>query len=206
MYNDCMRMRKKKWVSPFLENETEYLIENLTDLNTSLPIYVEIGMGMGDFITQSAMSNPDIFYIGLEKEEICVARAIKKAREAALSNFKVMLVDAGDIEELIPIKSVDRIYLHFSDPWPKKRQHKRRLTYKPFLNKYESILKDGGELIFKTDNEDFFNDSLEYFEQSRFKLKQINRNYLEDGEPMTAYQARFVAMGKPIYYAKYVLG
>lgn len=200
-----MRMRKKKWVFPFLDNETEYLIDNLNELDTSLPIYIEIGMGMGDFITQSANENKDIFYIGLEKEETCVARAIKKARDLELSNFKVMLADASNIEELIKPKSLDRIYLHFSDPWPKKRQNKRRLTYMPFLKKYETILKDDGDLIYKTDNEGFFEDSLLYFEQSNFKLIDINRNYINEKEPMTAYQARFVSMGKPIYYAKYSL-
>lgn len=200
-----MRMRKKKWVSPFLENEKDYLIEDLKNFSTSLPVYIEIGMGMGDFICESASQNKDIFYIGLEKEETCVARAIKKARDLELDNFRVMLADASNIEELINNKSIDRIYLHFSDPWPKKRQHKRRLTYMPFLNKYENILKDDGELIYKTDNEDFFNDSLEYFEKSNFKLKEIDRNYINESEPMTAYQERFVAMGKPIYYAKYSL-
>lgn len=206
MYNSvCMRMRKKKWVLPFLENEKEYLIENLNDLNTTLPIYIEIGMGMGDFIVESAIKNPDIFYVGLERVETCVARAIQKAQENKVGNFRVMLADASNIEDLIPNKSIDRIYLHFSDPWPKARQHKRRLTYMPFLSKYEKILKDDGELIFKTDNEGFFNDSLEYFEKSNFILKDINRNYINDDEPMTAYQARFVALGMPIYYAKYEL-
>ena len=206
MYNNvCMRMRKKKWVLPFLENEKEYLIEDLNDLNIEKPIYIEIGMGMGDFIVESAIKNLDIFYVGLERVETCVARAIQKAQENKVSNFRVMLADASNIEDLIPNKSIDRIYLHFSDPWPKSRQHKRRLTYMPFLSKYEKILKDDGELIFKTDNEGFFNDSLEYFEKSNFILKDINRNYINEDEPMTAYQARFVAMGMPIYYAKYEL-
>ena len=196
-------MRKKKWVSPFLDNETEYLIDNLNDIDISLPIYIEIGMGMGDFITQSALMNKDIFYVGFERDETCVARAIKKAKELELNNFKVMLADASNIEELIKPKFLDRIYLHFSDPWPKKRQHKRRLTYLPFLKKYESILKNNGDLIYKTDNEDFFNDSLEYFAESNFTLEDINRNYINEKEPMTAYQARFVSMGKPIHYAKY---
>ena len=136
---------------------------------------------------------------------VSVKEILSKAKELELNNFKVILADASNIEELIKPKSLDRIYLHFSDPWPKKRQHKRRLTYLPFLKKYESILKNNGDLIYKTDNEDFFNDSLEYFEQSSFKLLDINRNYINEKEPMTAYQARFVAMGKPIYYAKYSL-
>lgn len=198
-----MRMRKKKWVSPFLENENEYTITDLNNFKTDKPVYIEIGMGMGDFICESAMQNPDIYYIGLERVDVCVARAVKKATDNKLDNFKVMLADANNIEELIPSKSIDVIYLHFSDPWPKKRQNKRRLTYMTFLSKYEKILKDDGCLIFKTDNEGFYDDSLEYFKQSNFKLVEQSRNYKKEGEPMTAYQAKFVAEGKPIYYAKY---
>ena len=196
-------MRKKKWVSPFLENENLYLIDSLKDYNDNRPLYIEIGMGMGDFITESAKNNPDIFYVGLEREETCVARAIKKAQEKEIENFRVMLKDANDIEELCLENSVDLIYLHFSDPWPKKRTHKRRLTYLPYLKKYEKILKNKGILIFKTDNEGFYDDSLGYFEQSDFRLIDSSRNYFVEGEPMTAYQAKFVAEGKPIFYAKY---
>jgi glutamine synthetase len=111
--------------------------------------------------------------------------------------------DADLLEELFAENSVDLIYLHFSDPWPKKRNHKRRLTYMPFLKKYEKILKDQGVIIFKTDNEAFYDDSIEYFKQSSFKLLETDRNYYAEGEPMTAYQAKFVAEGKPIFYAKY---
>lgn len=196
-------MRKKKWVSPFLENEKEYLITDLHAFLSNLPVYLEIGMGMGDFITESASLHPQIYYIGLEKEETCVARAIKKAQDRKLENFKVLLADAMNLETICDPESIDLIYLHFSDPWPKKRNHKRRLTYPPFLKKYEAILKDKGILIFKTDNERFFDDSLEYFKESSFVLLESDRNYIKKNEPMTAYQAKFSAEGKAIYYAKY---
>lgn len=198
-------MRKKKWVKPFLENEQEYLISDLNSFNTDKPIYIEIGMGMGDFICESAYINPDIFYIGLEKEETCVARSIKKAQELELNNFKVIHFDAIGIKDIIPDNKIDLIYLHFSDPWPKKRNHKRRLTYMTYLKMYEDILKDKGIIVFKTDNESFFDDSLQYFDNSEFKLLEIDRNYYKEGEPMTAYQTKFVSEGKPIYYAKYVI-
>ena len=198
-----MRMRKKKWVSPFLENEDRYLIDSFMQEKTDKPVYIEIGMGMGDFICESAVLNPQILYIGLEREETCVARAIRKAQERDLENLRIMLKDADLLEELFAENSVDLIYLHFSDPWPKKRNHKRRLTYMPFLKKYEKILKDQGVIIFKTDNEAFYDDSIEYFKQSSFKLLETDRNYYAEGEPMTAYQAKFVAEGKPIFYAKY---
>ena len=133
-------MRKKKWVSPFLENEKEYLILDVKSIDTDKPIHMEIGMGMGDFICDSAIKNKGIYYIGLEREATCVARAIKKAKDYQLDNFKVLLNDANNIEELCNEHSLDTIYLHFSDPWPKKRYHKRRLTYLPFLLKYEKML------------------------------------------------------------------
>ena len=199
-------MRKKKWVSPFLEEEKQYLIEKADDLKIDKPIYVEIGMGMGDFITESAKNNHDIFYIGLERVDMCVARAIKKDQDNELDNFRVLLADADNIEELFNEHSIDVIYLHFSDPWPKKRNHKRRLTYPSFLKKYEKVLKENGTLIVKTDNEGFYDDSLEYFKESSFILEDSSRNYYKEGEPMTAYQAKFVAEGKPIYYARYRLG
>ena len=144
-----MRMRKKKWVRPFLEEEKEYLLNDLKETRTSLPIHLEIGMGMGDFICDSALRNKDIFYIGLEKDETCVARAIKKAREYELDNLRIMLHNASEINEHFNEKSVDVIYLHFSDPWPKKGHHKRRLTYPTFLEIYKRILKNTIYLIKK---------------------------------------------------------
>ena len=198
-----MRMRKKKWVNAFLEQEEEYLIDDLKQLKEERPLYIEIGMGMGDFITQSASLHPENFYVGLEREETCVARAIKKARELELQNFRVIHADAMNIEELCDRDSLDLIYLHFSDPWPKQRTHKRRLTYPTFLKNYEAVLKKDGILVFKTDNGPFFEDSLEYFRESNFELLEIDRDYYREGEPMTAYQAKFHAEGKPINYAKY---
>lgn len=199
-----MRMRKKKWVRPFLDEENLYLLDNLNDLKTSKPIYLEIGMGMGDFINESALRNPDIYYIGLEKDETCVARSILKAKENKLANFNVMLVNAGEIQEHIPFKTIDRIYLHFSDPWPKKGHHKRRLTYPTFLEKYKNILKDNGEIIFKTDNKDFFIDSLDYFKQANLETVDINYNYhsIKRDEPLTGYESKFKDLGQAIYYIK----
>ena len=196
-----MRMRKKKWVRPFLDNEKEYLSEKI---ESDLPIYLEIGMGMGDFICESALINKDIFYVGLEKDETCVARAIIKAKELGLDNFKVMHINADEILEHINEKSIDRIYLHFSDPWPKKGHHKRRLTYNSFLDKYKFILKDNGEIIFKTDNRDFFIDSLEYFKEADLKVLDISYDYhsVKRDEPLTGYERKFKDLGYPVYYVK----
>lgn len=199
-----MRMRKKKWVKPFLEKENEYLIYDFDILNNYPIIYLEIGMGMGDFICESANRNPDIFYLGLEKDETCVARAIKKAQELKLNNLKIALLNADTIDKYIKDELIDGIYLHFSDPWPKSGHHKRRLTYPTFLEKYKKILKKDGFIIFKSDNLDFFNDSLEYFKLANLKTIEIDNDYhkvLRD-EPLTGYEKRFKDLGQKINYIK----
>lgn len=199
-----MRMRKKKWVKPFLEKENEYLIYDFDILNNYPIIYLEIGMGMGDFICESANRNPDIFYLGLEKDETCVARAIKKAQELKLNNLRIALLNADTIDEYIEDELIDGIYLHFSDPWPKSGHHKRRLTYPTFLEKYKKILKKDGFIIFKSDNLDFFNDSLEYFKLANLKTIEIDNDYhkvLRD-EPLTGYEKRFKDLGQKINYIK----
>lgn len=196
-----MRMRKRKWVEPFLKEENKYLIENALEYDD---IYLEIGMGMGDFITTSAKNNPNDFYIGLEKDPTCVARAIKKAEELNLNNLKISYANANNILESFKPNSVKGIYLHFSDPWPKKAHHKRRLTYPTFLQSYDVLLKDDGFVIFKTDNDDLFNDSLEYFKESPFIVNDINFDYysIKRDEPMTAYEKKFVSLGNKIHFAK----
>ena len=196
-----MRMRKRKWIDPYLENENVYLIK---DAHNFKNVYLEIGMGMGDFITASAKENPDIFYIGLERIDACVARAIKKARELNLENIRIIRADAVHLTELFEEKSVKRIYLHFSDPWPKRKTHKRRLTYNTFLDIYNKVLTDDGDIIFKTDNVALFDDSLEYFKSSPFEIIETSRNYHETlhTEPKTGYEEKFVSMGLPIYYAR----
>ncbi|MDO4500013.1 MAG: tRNA (guanosine(46)-N7)-methyltransferase TrmB [Erysipelotrichaceae bacterium] len=199
-----MRMRKKKWVRPFLDEEKVYLANEFSEIKTDLPIYMEIGMGMGDWICNSASLNKDIFYLGLEKDETCVARAIIKAREMGLENIKIMLMNANLVSEIIPEKAIDCIYLHFSDPWPKSGHHKRRLTYPTFLESYKTILKDEGTIIFKTDNKDFFVDSLEYFKEANLNTDDISYDYhaIERNEPLTGYESKFKELGQPIHFIK----
>ena len=201
-----MRMRKKKWVRPFLDNEKEYLTENIDLDNISNDIYLEIGMGMGDFIVESSKNNPDIFYIGLEKDETCVARAIIKAQDYHLDNLRIILDNADNIEELFKENTLSGIYLFFSDPWPKTRNHKRRLTYPTFLKKYYKILKKDGFLIFKTDNDLFFLDTLEYIKESEFKLIESTNDYhsINRNDILTGYERKFKEEGKNINYLKLI--
>lgn len=196
-------MRKRKWVDPFLSEEKDYLIDNAFNYDD---IYLEIGMGMGDFIVESAKRNSNNTYIGLEKDPTCVARAVIKAKENDVNNLKISYANAMNLLDVIKENSVNTIYLHFSDPWPKKPHHKRRLTYPTFLSLYEKILKDKGEIIFKTDNKNLFTDSLEYFKASNFDIVDVNENYhsIERDEPLTGYESKFKNEGLPIYFVKLI--
>jgi len=200
-----MRLRKRKWVDPYLNEDKNYLKDNLKgyDFNNSR-VHLEIGMGMGDFIIESCLRNPDITYIGFEKDATCVAKTIVKAKDNNINNLIVIHNDAKLLNELIDNKSIDVIYLHFSDPWPKKGHHKRRLTYPSFLMMYKSLLKDDGYVIYKTDNLDFFNDSLDYFKSLDMIIEDINNDYhsIKRDEPLTGYESKFIAENKPINYCK----
>ena len=204
-----MRMRKRKWVDPYLENENHYIIRDkhckgqwIKEFDKQ-SLYLEIGMGMGDFITGSAQKNPDVLYLGFEKDETCVAKASRKAEELGVDNFRVILDNADNLNEYFD-KEVDRIYLHFSDPWPKKAHAKRRLTFHTYLDKYASILKDDGDIVFKTDNKDLFEFSIVEFQQYHWDLLEFSVDYHRhpNDDVLTAYEEKFVNLGQPIYYAR----
>ena len=205
-----MRMRKRKWVDAYIENESKYIVRDQADKGNWLKnknkekLYLEIGMGMGDFITESARRNPNIMYVGFEKVMMCVAKASQKAEELSLDNFNVILDTADNIENYFD-KEVDRIYLHFSDPWPKKGYWKRRLTYHTYLQKYEHILKDGADIIFKTDNKDLFEFTIIEIQNEGWKLLDFSVDYHrhENDDPKTGYEAKFVELGQPIYFARF---
>lgn len=194
-------MRKRKWIDPFLNEEKTYSLESALDYKD---IYLEIGMGMGDFIIESCLKNPDRLYIGLEKNSTCCARAIKKAIDNNVTNLKIMHTDASKLLEVFSLNSVNTIYLHFSDPWPKKAHHKRRLTYKTFLDLYYQILINNGHIIFKTDNDLLFEDSLQYFKESKFKIEEVDADYhkTKRDEPLTGYERKFKELGNPIHYVR----
>lgn len=166
------------------------------------PIQLEIGMGKGKFIMQLAEENPDINYIGIEKYSSVLVRALEKRAEYEGENLYFLRIDAEIIPELFEKGEVDQIYLNFSDPWPKERHAKRRLTSKEFFARYDQILKPDGVVIFKTDNKDLFDFSLEQIPLAGWKLKNYtydlhNSEYVE-GNIMTEYETKFVNEGKPI--------
>ncbi len=174
----------------------------------SRPIRIEVGMGKGRFLMQLAEENPDINYIGIEMYSSVLIRAIEKAEAAekdgtAPANFRFIRMDARDLPEVFAPAEIDRIYLNFSDPWPKDRHAKRRLTSVPFLERYARILKPEGLVEFKTDNIDLFRFSLEQAPLAGWQILQQTEDLHHDpemntGNVLTEYEEKFSAMGNPI--------
>lgn len=172
------------------------------------PIHIEIGMGKGRFIMEMAAANPDINFVGIEKYSTVLLRAIQKMEENELANLKFIRMEAEELCEVFDKGEVERIYLNFSDPWPKDRHAKRRLPSRQFLTKYDVILAKDGRIAFKTDNVDLFDFALNELEPAGWKLEAMTRDLHHDeqmlcGNVMTEYEERFSAMGNPIF--KYVI-
>ncbi len=167
------------------------------------PIHVEIGMGKGKFIMQLAAMNPQINYIGVEKYSSVLLRALEKRDEVELSNLYFIRFDAEYLNDIFAPNELSRIYLNFSDPWPKDRHAKRRLTSKEFLARYDKCLKKEGEVIFKTDNRLLFDFSLEEAKLAGWELKDVtfdlHHSEFVEGNVMTEYEERFSALGNPIH-------
>ncbi|HBL1912340.1 TPA: tRNA (guanosine(46)-N7)-methyltransferase TrmB [Enterococcus faecium] len=166
------------------------------------PIHIEIGMGKGQFITGMAKAHPEINYIGVEMQVSVVSIALDKLIEQPLPNLKLLHVDGSALTEYFADSEVDQIYLNFSDPWPKKRHEKRRLTYKTFLAVDEQILRPNGEIHFKTDNQGLFEYSLASFSQYGMILKQVWLDLHQsqfEGNIMTEYEEKFSSKGQRIY-------
>lgn len=167
------------------------------------PIHIEIGMGKGQFIIELARRNPDINYIGIEKYSSVLVRAIEKRElEEGMQNLYFIRMDAEYIENVFDKDEVSRIYLNFSDPWPKDRHAKRRLTSTRFLGLYDHILIPDGRVIFKTDNRALFDFSLEQVPEAGWILENytydLHHSEYNEGNIMTEYEAKFSAMGVPI--------
>ena len=168
------------------------------------PIRIEIGMGKGKFITTLAMENPDINYIGIEKYSSVLIRAIEGCEEIEVPNLRFIRMEAEYICDVFEKGEVDRIYLNFSDPWPKDRHAKRRLTSKQFFERYDVILKKDGIVEFKTDNDLLFQFSLEQVPEAGWELIEQtwdlhNDERLMQGNVMTEYESKFSQMGNPIH-------
>ena len=167
------------------------------------PIHLEIGTGKGKFIMELSRENPNINYLGIEKYSSVLYRALEKRREEELSNLYFMRFDAEYLTSIFAEDEIHKVYLNFSDPWPKKRHAKRRLTSRQFLSKYDKCLQKDGVVIFKTDNRPLFDFTLEEIQVAGWQINKItydlhNSQYIE-GNIMTEYEERFVSEGKPIH-------
>ncbi len=202
-----MRLRNVKNKEDIM-NDSTYLIRDGSIykgkwkelFNNNNPIYVEIGMGKGKFIIDNAINNPNINYIGIEKYDSVIVRALQKVPDG-IKNLYLLRADALDIDNCFS-KEIDHIYLNFSDPWPKKRHHLRRLSSKVFLDKYESIFKNNRIIEMRTDNKDLFSYSLVSFSEHGYTLKKISFDLHKEDMPLitTEYEDKFSNEGQPIYY------
>lgn len=166
------------------------------------PIRIEIGMGKGKFIMELAQKNPDINYVGIERYSSVLLRGLQKRAELELSNIYFIRLDALELADVFSEGEVDKIYLNFSDPWPKDRHAKRRLTSERFLAVYDKFLAEGGNIEFKTDNQDLFRYSLESIPEAGWQVDShtfdLHHSDEACGNVMTEYEMRFSAEGKPI--------
>ncbi len=195
-----MRTKFKAWAEPFINEHPEVMC--LFDkLNDEGSYYLEIGSGKGQFLLDMALKFPKLKFIGVEKNVTCAGFTAKKLVENQISNAKLVFADAQQMTPSIKDDSVEGIFLNFSDPWPKKRHTKRRLTSELFLKEYYRILKQGAKLIFKTDNYDLFTYSLEIIQSSDFKLVEANYSYdgKDNFDATTEYEANFRSQNMPIY-------
>lgn len=168
------------------------------------PIQIEIGMGKGQFLMQLAKEHPDINYVGIERYSSVLLRALQKMESEPLENIRFLCIDASTITEIFEKREVDKIYLNFSDPWPKDRHAKRRLTSRQFFSRYDEILKPDGVVEFKTDNDDLFVFSLEEVEAAGWTLAAHtfdlhHDEVLNKGNIMTEYEEKFSSLGNPIH-------
>lgn len=202
-----MRLRRDPRATEYLENNQRMILEpqqykgkwHEVFGNTN-PIHVEFGCGKGGFITELAKRNPNINYIAAERAETVVYKACKKAnrQEEVLENLFFLYFDVANCMDIFEEGEVGRIYLNFSDPWPKNRYAKRRLTYRDFLKKYEHILGENGELHFKTDNKGLFASSIEEFSLEKWQMKNVSLDLHNSGMEdniMTEYEKKFSELG-----------
>ncbi len=205
-----MRARHKPWADDYLKDNQELVELNPVEnkgkwqqlISKDKPLHLEIGTGKGQFIEGMAAQYPYIHFIGIELVKSIIVSAVEKVKDAERSNVTLINEDAQDLSDLFEDDEIDQIYLNFSDPWPKNRHEKRRLTYHAFLEQYQRILKPNGELVLKTDNRGLFEYSLVSFSQFGCILEEVTLDLhaLEDPtNVMTEYEEKFSAKGQPIY-------
>ena len=202
-----MRLRNVKEAGDILE-DGKYYLSNYKEFKGKFrdyfgndnPIYLEIGTGKGDFIIESSIRNKDINYIGMEKYDSVIVRAIQKSNEVDVNNLAFIRANAIYLEDIFD-GEIDTILLNFSDPWPKDRHSDRRLTSRKFLERYDKVFRGAKRIVMKTDNAPLFDFSLESLRDYGYTNVYENRNLgeYEDGNVMTEYEKRFRKLGEKIY-------
>lgn len=207
-----MRARYKPWAAELIEAHPEIVIPEPAkmkgkwqeEFGNSNPLHIEAGSGKGRFITGMALANPDINYIGIELFDSVIVTALQTVldEDGGIPNLRLLRVNAQEMESFFEKNEVHRMYLNFSDPWPKTRHAKRRLTHESFLKLYETVLPKNGEIHFKTDNRGLFEYSLTSISEYGMLLKDVSLD-LHANEPewniMTEYEEKFMKKGQPIY-------
>ena len=196
-----MRTKYKPWALPYIKEHQEVMMELPELLSLSKPYYLEIGSGKGQFLVDMAKKFPSKFFVGVERNVTCCGFTAKKLVEEEITNAKLMFLNAENMFMDMKENSIEAIFLNFSDPWPKKRHHKRRLTANSYLDNYYRVLKKGGRLIIKTDNTELFEFTLENLENTKFKLVFKTDDYQEYDEfdTMTEYEQSFREEGINIH-------
>lgn len=206
-----MRLRKIKNAEEIIASHSDLVLEEPQQykgkwrevFQNNNPIHLEVGMGKGQFLQQLALRHPEINFIGVEVVPSVMVRAIEKYTPERLPNVRLLCVNAEQLTEIFEDGEVNQLYLNFSDPWPKNRHEKRRLTYKRFLSIFERILVLNGEIHFKTDNRGLFEYSIMSMTHYGMKIIDISldlHNSDYEDNVMTEYEERFVSLHQPIYY------
>lgn len=203
-------MRNKPWAIDYLESN-----DQLVDVNNNYskkikeffskdqPLHIEVGTGMGTFITTLAENNPDINYVGIEIDKNVMIRVTEKVVDLGLENVRLVLLDANKLMDYFNENEVDKVYLNFSDPWPKNRHAKRRLTHSNFLSSYKQLLKENSIVEFKTDNRGLFEFSLISMNTYGMKFENLNLDVHDDESETnirTEYEEKFSQRGHKIYW------
>ena len=205
-----MRLRFVEGAKELIQANPELIINNVDNkmvnfrklFDNNFPIHIEIGMGKGKFIYELAKNNPTINYVGIEKFDSAIVKALDKVLENPLKNLLLLRMDATYLKYLFEERSIDRIYLNFSDPWPKARHAKRRLTHQNFLKVYQKLMTINSEIHFKTDNTDLFNFSVEEIRNYPMRITYLTgdlHNSDFEGNITTEFEEKFIKQGNLIY-------
>lgn len=206
-----MRLRHKPWADDFMREHDEIVVQQPFEWKGSWknlfqkpdnPLHLEIGSGKGQFITGMSQQHSDINFIGIERVKSVIVGALRKVLDGETANVRLVNEDAEDLRSLFDSNEVDHIYLNFSDPWPKNKHEKRRLTYHSFLEQYKDVLVPEGKITLKTDNRGLFEYSLVSFSEFGMRIEEVSVDLHQEEDPLnvpTEYEEKFSEKGQPIY-------